>query len=83
MHPFLYDLEQATVNQIVDFILSRRDFTVDGFRQIQELYNSICSQPHHNGSAWLDFKIRLSYFVSQFSYSANWDSVTGKLAITK
>lgn len=79
----VFDLERMIVNQIVDFISSRIDFTKDDFRQIQELYNSICNQPHHNGAPWLDFKIRLSHFVSQFSYAADWDSVTGELTISR
>lgn len=76
------DPELSTVTNIVNFITSRQAFTEVDFQKIEQLYNHIISKEHHNGAGWYDFKIRLNYFLVQFSYKANWNA-TDKLTITK
>jgi hypothetical protein len=75
--------EQVTTSKIINFIIAAQSFTPDDFKTIETYYNEIISQDHHNGSGWLDFKKKLSYFFKMFSYKVKWDKVTDQLTITK
>lgn len=77
----LFRIEKEVSAQVIDFILSRQEFSAEDFKTLARLYNKISLQEHYNGSAWLDFKIRLSYFLRQFSHTTSWHADTGLLEI--
>lgn len=77
----VFRIEKEVSAQVIDFVLSRQEFSAEDFKTLATLYNRITLQEHYNGSAWLDFKMRLTYFLRQFSYTTSWHADTGRLEI--
>ena len=77
----LMNPERFKATEIINYIETKQEFGKGDFREIELLYNVITTKEHYNGSAWFDFKLRLNYFLLQFSHQASFDKVTNELTI--
>ncbi|MCE3228243.1 MAG: hypothetical protein K0S32_2794 [Bacteroidetes bacterium] len=79
----LFKPEAETVEKILEFILSKTTFEFQDLKKIEQIFNSIKTREHYNGSAWYDFKIRLSGLFHSLGYETKFHDPDGFITVYK